>query len=849
MARPSRAGVAMRSTVGLVLAAFACGVVWLQTCAALPAHPAWLTGAAVCALVFAAVARERLRLPWLMSLAVAAALLAGFGYAAVRAQIRLAEELPRAWEDEDIEIVGVVDDLPSVSAQGTRFAFAVERVRTPRAVVPSRLSLAWFAPLRPAFADEDVPVVHAGERWVLTVRLKRPHGTVNPGGFDLEAWLLQQGLRATGYVHPEGLNARSSFFAGRPEDYVQRARERVRQRIVAALGQAPYAGVIVALAIGDQRAVPEPQWTVFNRTGVSHLVSISGLHVTVFAAFAGGLAYALARRSARLTARLPARKLAAVVGVVAAGSYVLLAGAEVPAVRTFAMLAIAACGLWWGRPGTAGVVWLWALAGVLLWDPWATLTPGFWLSFGAVGLLLYASAGRLRAATPAGLRARLRDAIRDGAHAQWVVTLGLAPLTLALFQQASLIAPVANAVAIPVVTLGVVPLALLGIVVPADLLFQAAHAVLAWLMRFLEAMASLPDATWQQHAPLPWTVAAGVAGALWLLAPRGLPGRAWGLLWLLPLFVVRPEPPPHGAFRLTVLDVGQGLSVVVETHHYTLVYDAGPRFSETADAGRPYRRAVSSRCRIAPRGRTRHQPPGPRSLRRDAIADAGHTRRLVRVVAAGRTSDRGPCAGAGAGKGGERGDGVPRGAALDVGRRAIHRAASDACGVRRSARQDQRPILRLAHRFRPRQRIADGRSRGEIGGEAVARQSRCAARRRVGRPAPRFADVVHTGVHPRRCAGNRRVRLRLPQSLWPPAAGHRRPLHGGVGANVAYRHRRRDHAGVCAGHAIAAGIGARPAAAVLDGRTGACDPGCRQRFRAIILARARGRLAHVAGAA
>jgi competence protein ComEC len=415
--------------------------------------------------------------------------------------------------------------------------------------------------------------------------LKRPHGTVNPGGFDLEAWLLQQGLRATGYVHPEGLNARRDFFVGRPGDYVQRARERIRERIVAALGGAPYAGVIVALAIGDQRAIPEAQWTVFKRTGIAHLVSISGLHVTVFAAFAGGIAYALVRRSTRLTAHVPARKLAAAVGVAAAGGYVLLAGAEIPAVRTFAMLAIAACGLWWGRPGTAGIVWLWALVGVLLWDPWATLTPGFWLSFGAVGLLLYASVGRLRAPLAAGWRGRLRDAFRDGAHAQWVVTLGLAPMTLALFQQASLIAPVANAVAIPVVTVGVVPLALLGIALPVDLLFQAAHAILAALMRFLEALAELPDATWQQHAPLPWTVAAGVLGTLWLVAPRGLPGRVWGFLWLLPLFVVRPEPPPHGAFRLTVLDVGQGLSTVIETHRYTLVYDAGPRFSETSDAG------------------------------------------------------------------------------------------------------------------------------------------------------------------------------------------------------------------------------------------------------------------------
>jgi len=589
----------MRSTVGLALVAFACGVAWLQACAALPAHPAWWIGAAACALVVASVFRTSLRPACLVSLAVAAALLAGFGYAALRAQVRLAEELPRAWEGEDIDIVGVVDDLPANSAQGTRFAFAVERVGTPRAVVPSRLSLAWFAPLRPAFGDEDPPSVHAGERWHLTVRLKRPHGTVNPGGFDLEAWLLQQGMRATGYVHPEGVNARSDNFAERPGDYVQRAREQVRLRIVAALGDAPYAGVIVALAIGDQRAVPEAQWTVFSRTGVSHLVSISGLHVTVFAAFAGGIAYALARRSARLTARVPARKLAAAVGVVAAGCYVLLAGAEVPAVRTFAMLAIAACGLWLGRPGTAGVVWLWALAGVLLWDPWATLTPGFWLSFGAVGLLLYASVGRLRVPAASGFRARLCNAIREGAHAQWVVTLGLAPLTLALFQQASLIAPVANAVAIPVVTLGVVPLALLGIVVPVDILFQVAHTILAWLMRFLEALAALPDATWQQHAPLPWTVATGVAGALLLLAPRGIPGRAWGFLWILPLFVVRPEPPPHGAFRLTVLDVGQGLSAVVETHHYTLVYDAGPRYTETTDAGgrivAPFLRATGLR--------------------------------------------------------------------------------------------------------------------------------------------------------------------------------------------------------------------------------------------------------------
>jgi competence protein ComEC len=354
--------------------------------------------------------------------------------------------------------------------------------------------------------------------------------------------------------------------------------------------------VIVALAIGDQRAVTEAQWQVFNRTGVGHLISISGLHVTVFAAFAGGIAFALARRSVRLTSRLPARKSAAVVGATAAFGYVLLAGAEIPAMRTFAMLAVGAYGVWLGRPGTAGIIWLWALAVVLVWDPWAPLTPGFWLSFGAVAILLYAGVGRLREVRGETMRVRLAHTLRESAQAQWVITLGLTPLTLALFQQMSLIAPLANAVSIPVVTLAVVPLALAGIFVPIDGFFQLAHAVLSPLMRVLETLATLPDAAWQQHAPPLWTVVAGLAGTLWMLAPRAVPGRIWGLLWMLPLFIVRPAPLPEGAFRMTVLDVGQGLAVTIETRRYTLVYDTGARYTETTDAGgrivAPFLRAI-----------------------------------------------------------------------------------------------------------------------------------------------------------------------------------------------------------------------------------------------------------------
>ena len=594
----------MVPVTAIVLLAFAGGVCALQASAALPALPAAIATAGLALLVASARVPRPAPIPtrghpWLVAcVAGVAAYALGFGSAAWRAEVRLAEQLPPEWEGEDIALVGVVDDLPAVAARGTRFAFAVEQVITPRAVVPARISLAWLTPW-PGSAAAAVPEISAGQRWQLTVRLKRPHGNVNPGGFDLEAWLLQHRLRATGYVASAGAQRRLDAFAGRPHDFVQRTRERVRGRIVHALGDARYAGVVVALAIGDQRAIPEAQWTVFNRTGITHLVSISGLHVTVFAALAGALAHALVRRSVRLTSRMPARKVAVAVGVLAAGAYVLLAGAEIPALRTLAMLAVAAVGLWLGRPGTAAIVWLWALVAVLLWDPWAPLTPGFWLSYGAVALLLYAGAGRLRESAVGGVAARAWRNVRAGAHAQWVVTVGLAPLTLALFQQASLVAPVANAVAIPVVTLGVVPAALAGIVLPFDALFVVAHAVLAPLMRALEWLAALPDATWQQHAPPGWTVAVAVAGIAWLVAPRAVPGRAWGALWLAPLFMATPPPLPDGAFRMTVLDVGQGLAVVVATARHTLVYDAGPRYTDTADAGGrivvPYLRAAGLR--------------------------------------------------------------------------------------------------------------------------------------------------------------------------------------------------------------------------------------------------------------
>ena len=251
-----------------LLLAFALGVIALQQQAELPARAGafWAFVPVVAAVILALWAR---RLPgvrhqaclWAarLSAALAVALLAFF-YAGWRAEVRLADELPAAWEGRDIRLVGVVDELPQPVERGIRFAFVVERALTPDAVVPSRLSLAWYGDWQRASAVEQVPEIHAGERWDIVVRLKRPHGTVNPHGFDVEAWLLENEIRATGYVRKDDGNRRIDVFAGRPGDYVSVARESIRNRILAALRDRPYAGVFAGLAIGDERAIPAVQW-------------------------------------------------------------------------------------------------------------------------------------------------------------------------------------------------------------------------------------------------------------------------------------------------------------------------------------------------------------------------------------------------------------------------------------------------------------------------------------------------------------------------------------------------------------------------------------------------------------
>jgi competence protein ComEC len=624
---------------------FAVGIALLQMQALLPTwewHAGLLSAALLGSLIAWALARGKrpgtLRKLLRVLLLAGAGACVGFSWAGGFAQYRLQDTLPAVWEGRDITVIGTVDGLPDRVAHGVRFQFHVERALAEGAeqpVLPSRLALAWYDAASYARRTQDVapaalavaqPQVRPGQRWQLTVRLKRPHGNANPDGFDYEAWLLAQNLRATGSVRDdaqlEHKNQRLEAFVWSPANVIAYARGWLRERILAALPGQPYAGVIVALVVGDQRAIERDDWTIFTRTGVGHLVAISGLHITMVAGLFAALAGFLWRRSwlvgAQLPLLLPVPKLRVLAGLAAACLYVLLAGAGIPAQRTLYMLLVVGVAFWSGRLTPLSHVMALALGLVLLLDPWAVLWPGFWLSFGAVSMILYASLGRYsgeavvapqvltrvqRRQLPSRWRQygrRCWHKLRAGAYTQYSVTLGLLPLTMLLFGQYSLVSPLANAIAIPLLTLLVVPLSLLGSVLPDALaapVLQLAHDLVAWLAHWLGWLASQPLAVWRVPLPQPWMFAVALGGTLLWLAPRGWPVRWLGCFGWLPLLLNAPSAPADGEMQVTALDVGQGMALLVETANHRLLYDTGPSYGSAAgtDAGNrlivPYLRA------------------------------------------------------------------------------------------------------------------------------------------------------------------------------------------------------------------------------------------------------------------
>ncbi len=506
-----------------------------------------------------------LRWPVLRPVALAAV---GLLWAQVNACHILCRPLPEALAGKPLTLVGTIATLPIDTANARRFLFRVETARQGQVAVgfTGLARLSWYG---------DSPDLLIGERWQLRAVLKPPHGFANAGGMDYERWLFLRGIKATGHVRDAAKNQRIEASS----DLIGRWRQRLRDHIAGILGGSRALGLVEALVLGERSALTPDQWEVLTRTGTGHLVAISGLHVGLVSALLFFLARWAWSLSSRLTLVAAAPRIGALAAAGSALMYSAMAGFAVSTQRAVVMVAVVLGSVLFSRtlrPATGLVV---ALVAVLVLDPRAVLSYGFWLSFGAVAALLYALGRRL---SGGGWWNRW-------GRAQWAVALGLLPMLLLLFGRASLIAPVLNLIAVPLFSVLVLPAvlvaSLLSLVPGLELpLVLTAHA-LAWAFGLLQGAATWSwSMTTVTGRPL-WVWAAVFAGAWLLLAPRGLPGRWLGLVLLLPLPLVRPPTPAAGEAELTLLDVGQGLSAVVRTRHHTLVYDTGPAFSSGFNTG------------------------------------------------------------------------------------------------------------------------------------------------------------------------------------------------------------------------------------------------------------------------
>ncbi|MCX7034922.1 MAG: DNA internalization-related competence protein ComEC/Rec2 [Arenimonas sp.] len=500
----------------------------------------------------------------------AGAALAGLALAALHGQASLANQWPADRSGLVVAFDARVVGLPVGEADAVRFEVRVTAGEGPAAeLVGRRLRLGWY--VRP---PGTVPTIAAGSTWRLRAKLRTPRGLVNPGGFDFERRALEQRIAATGYVVEPGLARQLTPGAG-----LDHARSELSQRILAAVAS-PRGRFVAALALGDTRGLSDQDWETLRATGLTHLIAISGFHVGLVAALGALLAQGVHRLLPALGRRWPRPQATAAGALLFAAGYTALAGFALPTVRTLLMIAAVLLARLARRPQGLAEALAFAVIAILLADPLSVLAPGFWLSFLGVAWLAWC----LPQAHGSGL-------VLPFVQAQGVAMLGLLPLSVWFFSQASLPGPLVNLVGIPWISLVVVPLALAGVALSpvsdaaADACWQASGALMHGLWVVLERIAAWPPALVWLPEPRLAAVLLSLAGAFWLLLPRGTPGKPLAVLLLLPLLWPAVDRPARGEVDLVLLDVGQGLSLLVRTQHHDLLYDAGPAVPRGLDLG------------------------------------------------------------------------------------------------------------------------------------------------------------------------------------------------------------------------------------------------------------------------
>lgn len=501
----------------------------------------------------------------------------GFAWVLWFAHSQSAWKLPDDFEGKTVKVTGNISSIPHSEQGITNFLFSIKKIQFEQTEQSAKglLRLSWRAQKNQPLP----PHLHVGDEWQLSVRLKKVHGSLNPGGFDYEAWALHEGIRANGYVVNKAENIFLNSYWYR--DLLNRMREFLKEKIERNLPLTNTSPWIVALSLGERHGINQENWEVLRNTGTNHLMAIAGLHIGFMSGFIYAIVMWLWRLFPTFALRIPAQQASSIGALIMALTYSALAGFSIPTQRACIMLTVFLWVVLLRRKMVSWHGWAVAMLLVLLINPLSVLTESFWLSFGAVAFIIYGVSARL---APNGLWWKW-------GRIQWVIAVGLVPFGIWLFQQCSISSFIANSIAIPVVGFFIVPLCLLGSFVilfsekMGGIILMLADKILSVLWEVLTWFAHLSWGSWYQVMPSYTALIISCIGVIILLLPAGFPGRLFGFIGFLPLIFSQVSTPKLGEVWLTLLDVGQGLSTIVQTKNHFLVFDAGMKTGPNFDMG------------------------------------------------------------------------------------------------------------------------------------------------------------------------------------------------------------------------------------------------------------------------
>lgn len=495
----------------------------------------------------------------------------GFAWCFIYINFQSTWHLPDSLEGKTLTVTGWVASIPESDEKRSTFLFAIDHVQSAQGIENPHglIHLSWQDPKQK---------LQAGDQWQFSVRLKKIHGLMNPGGFDYEAWSLQEGIRASGYIYHDDVKLLSSHWYHYP---LLRIRQSLYTKLLTVLPKSDTSVWIPALVLGIRCDISSENWQVLRKTGTNHLMAIAGLHIGFMCSLIYTLFNWLWRQYPTLTLKIPAQHAAGFAAIVMAIIYSTLAGFSLPTQRACLMLILFFLVSLMRRSISAWYIWSATLFIILLINPLSILTDSFWLSFASVALIIYSMSGRL---APSGLWWKF-------GRLQWVLTLGLIPLSVWFFQECSFVSFIANSIAIPWVGLLIVPITLLGCFIllfsikMGGMILTLADALLGLLWKILVYLSHLSWVSWYHTVPHLFLLILACISITILLLPTGFPGRWLSILGFIPFFLYQPLKPALGEAWVTLLDVGQGLSAVIQTQKHILIFDTGSHLSNNFDMG------------------------------------------------------------------------------------------------------------------------------------------------------------------------------------------------------------------------------------------------------------------------